>query len=366
MGNRRLRERMQAVKLFFLKLFIIIGLFLISVIAFAVNPHAGLIIGLVLLIIPGFAVIWPIPALGLASRGFNFSIAFFVGLTATMGSFGDLDTISKAELKELRDKDSQAYLEKIRNDENLWLKELKELAPERYAVELTRLEAQRKAEEREAARRKVETEAAERAKIEQRRAATERRRAEQAAAREKATAKKREAYVEKLRRELEGLRTFDASEYTDSQTGLTLALALFSVWATICEEGADLRLSDEEEAIRRTFKTLAEQSQMKALPVLRNAYGPIMREELWVHDASARTFGNRFSTVEFVSVLFAANRNIKQFQETVGDTLHMLRFKQVQYKWFKGASEYTYYDMESLPDDALVIWKDNGRYRIVD
>jgi flagellar biosynthesis GTPase FlhF len=374
------------IKAFFLGFLIVIGLFVVAAIASGVDARAGLVVGLALLVVPGIAIFKPIPALGLTHRGFSFSIAFFVGLMVTLASLGGLS--ENAKLKELRATDPEAYLAAISNNEDFWLKELKELAPERYHTELARVAAEREAAEREAARLKAEREAAEREAAAKRaqeqaaarqkeqeekaereaaeRAAAAKRAQEQAAVRQKEQEEKAAAYAEKLEMEIDGLITFNPREYTDSQTSLTIGLALFSVWAQIYEDGSTLPLTDEQEALRQKFKRQVIAQQKRALPEFRDKYGPIMRKALWEHDGSAKTIGNQFATVEFISGLFATNQNIKAFQQSVSETLHLLRFKRAQYKWYKGADEYTYYDMETIPDVALVIWSENGRYRKLD
>ena len=36
-----------------------------------------------------------------------------------------------------------------------------------------------------------------------------------------------------------------------------------------------------------------------------------------------------------------------------------MRFTKARYKWFKGASEYTYYTITSPKDSKIVIWNEN-------
>lgn len=90
-----------------------------------------------------------------------------------------------------------------------------------------------------------------------------------------------------------------------------------------------------------------------------------MRQQLWEADGSARTIGAGYKTVEFVSVAFARNANIKQIHTEIRENLMMLRFTRAQYKWIKEASEFSYYDMEVPKDSDIVKWESGGRFRVL-
>lgn len=90
-----------------------------------------------------------------------------------------------------------------------------------------------------------------------------------------------------------------------------------------------------------------------------------MRQQLWEADGSARTIGAGYRTVEFVSVAFARNANIKQIHTEIYENLLLLRFTRAQYKWFEQASEYSYYTLEPPKDTDLVKWESRGRFRLL-
>jgi hypothetical protein len=91
-----------------------------------------------------------------------------------------------------------------------------------------------------------------------------------------------------------------------------------------------------------------------------------MRNALWEADGSSRTIGAGYRTVEFVSGAFAANANIKKIHLDFRETLLKLRFTRVQYKWYKQASEYTYFTLEPPKDTDIVKWESNGRFTTLD
>ncbi len=132
------------------------------------------------------------------------------------------------------------------------------------------------------------------------------------------------------------------------------------------EEGDKLDLNDKARQKRQQFRQLLVRKQAEMLPAMRDAYGPAMRRQLWEADGSARTVGAGYRIVEFVSVAFARNANIKQIHTEIRENLMMLRFTRAQYKWIKQASEFSYYDMEVPKDSDIVKWESGGRYRVLD
>lgn len=172
-------------------------------------------------------------------------------------------------------------------------------------------------------------------------------------------------YESKLRDGLAAIAAYEPTEHTGSQINLGLSLAQFSHWAKLYESGRGLTLDSEQQKLRESFKQKAIANQRRAFPILRDAYGPILRKDLWEFDASARTIGNRYTIVEFVSAQFSANRNIAQVHRTVRDTLMQMRFKQARYKWYTGADSYQYYELDSPGDTALAVWS-NEEFRLVD
>lgn len=321
-----------------------------------VHPLLGLILSMALACISAYCLYRPLPYWGLDKTGRNIGILVFAGLIGALGSVGTW--IESSRLQDLRASDPDRYLDEIKADKDLWLSELEKLDPDKFAFEQAQIAA---AEEqaRIDAERKAAVEAAAKQKAAEAKAALlaeEQRKSQQAEI---------EEYVSQLQRELDSIGNYDARKYTDSQLSLGITLGLFSVWAQMYEDGEKLDLGEDDEKVRANFKREISKLQKRAFPILRDAYGPIMRKELWEFDASARTFGPRFTTVEFVSAVFAANRNIKEIQSSVRDTLSRLRFKQARYKWYREDNQYTYYDMDALPDEYLVIWSGEGRYRVV-
>lgn len=342
---------------FFQGLGIIVALILTWAIAMAISPQAGTIMGAALLIVPIIALVRPLPSVGLHRRRFSVAVALFVGIPATLTAIGT--SANDRRLAELRISDSAAYLAEIRtSSESEWLSELAVLDPERHAAELALLDEGRAEEERQRAEERNAREAVARA-------ATEAREAEAAAQRAAEDAARVAGYIEQLDRELASLPQVRAASYTASVDRINTAIILIGAWTLIYEQGADLPLSAADQQKRQRFRDLLVRKQAEMLPALRDAYGPAMRQQLWVADGSARTFGPGYRTVEFVNVAFARNANIQDIHHEMRENLMMLRFTRAQYKWFREASEYSFYTLEPPRDTDLVMWESGGRFRVI-
>lgn len=77
----------------------------------------------------------------------------------------------------------------------------------------------------------------------------------------------------------------------------------------------------------------------------RARYAKLLGDELWEHDIKVKTL-NGGKTIEFVGGIFAANKNIKDFQEKVYGNLVAYGYTRSQYKWIEHDTEYTYFDIK--------------------
>lgn len=177
--------------------------------------------------------------------------------------------------------------------------------------------------------------------------------------------KNKDDYIATLSRQIDELNKYKIERYTNSKDSIITAISIFSAWVMIAEEGKKFTFNDEEKLLLKNFKDKLSFVQSRAFPKLRDAYGPALRKVLWEHDITAKTFGSGYRTIQFVGGIFAANRNIADFQEKISNILQQLRFNEARYKWFKEEDEYTYYDIKSPGDRKLIIWNEGGSYREV-
>lgn len=103
-------------------------------------------------------------------------------------------------------------------------------------------------------------------------------------------------------------------------------------------------------------------AQQKILPGLRVGFGKRASQILWEHDTYVTVAGDGNRVINITAGMFASNANIKTAQEQLGEVLTKLRFKEVRYRWYKGADEFTYYKLETPPDAKLSFFE-FGRFK---
>ena len=129
------------------------------------------------------------------------------------------------------------------------------------------------------------------------------------------------------------------------------AVKLFSDASVVINKALSQFPNDKElTALANKDKAQLIAAQKKYYPRLRKSYAKFMKDKLWENDIEVQ-FGG--TTITFIGGYFAANANIKETQESVSEMLTLLKFKQVNYRWYKGADEFTYYKLESSSDGSL-------------
>lgn len=139
----------------------------------------------------------------------------------------------------------------------------------------------------------------------------------------------------------------------ESQAGLQEIMISIKTWSKAILENENSTDSLSAKRAKELRKYVTEY-QKKNFPKIRKQCAKVMAENLWEHDAYVATAGSRNEIVNFSAGLFAANKNIKDFHEQTAPTLRMYRFKEFRYRWYKGASEYTYYKETPPNDDEIV------------
>ena len=161
--------------------------------------------------------------------------------------------------------------------------------------------------------------------------------------------------VKRLGRELSSIKEFSASDYKEDATKVTLGVALLSTWAKMgreAEAGLDDRIVEIGEKMLKSLKA----KQIKEFPKLRSNYAKVLKKALWADDIDVKITGKNKDKLMFVGRMFAANRNIQDFQNQLNQTLKDYRFKRASYKWYSGDTEYTYYDLNPVKDSEFVTY----------
>lgn len=133
---------------------------------------------------------------------------------------------------------------------------------------------------------------------------------------------------------------------------IVLTTVTFYACAKLAADARERNDSALNKAAMGLEKELA-RTQASMFPKLRKAWAVSMNKKMWEHDVSVRSLGDGARTIEFVAAIFASNGPIKSTQETMQETLAALRFKKVQYRWFKNAEDYTYYKLDTPRDDTI-------------
>lgn len=157
-----------------------------------------------------------------------------------------------------------------------------------------------------------------------------------------------------LKRELASFdKPYDNSSYQGTITSVQMGLVLYAAYANIIKEGKDS--PDEENkklAVQLQKKVTAR--QVKEFPILRKNYAKVAAEKLWESNVYMTTSGANNSIVNLTGGLFASNKNIANTQKTLLEILTQFRFKEIRYRWYKEADEFTYYKIDSPKDSDPV------------
>lgn len=138
----------------------------------------------------------------------------------------------------------------------------------------------------------------------------------------------------------------------NSATDFQVSATILKAFTVAIKDG---KQSTDKEVLKLTAKLEKKviASQIKNFPKLRKAYYEFIKEKLWENDVYVDISGSGNTILKFTGGYFAANKNIKSTQETLHEMLTLLRFKQTQYRWYKGQEEYTYYKIETPTDNII-------------
>ncbi len=107
---------------------------------------------------------------------------------------------------------------------------------------------------------------------------------------------------------------------------------------------------------RATLKAALSKRQALVYPVLRAGFAKLTAESMWEHNIAAAAVGEGKRTLRLTGGTFANNANIKEFQQSGADIYQLTRYRRIEYRWFKGADEFTYYNLEPPADSAVGTW----------
>lgn len=110
---------------------------------------------------------------------------------------------------------------------------------------------------------------------------------------------------------------------------------------------------EEVSTLAIELKSKLQTVQSQVLPELRQEYGQNLADKLWEQDIEVQTQSSDNATIEFKGAVFIRNANIEQFYQNYAPVLRRLGFNRANFKWSDLASEYDYFEIDSLDDSVL-------------
>jgi len=160
---------------------------------------------------------------------------------------------------------------------------------------------------------------------------------------------------EDIERELKSIEDgVNFSIYRGDIESLQIEIVLFNAWAKFIVQG-DKSNDPEIKKLVSKLRTKVVSLQKKEFPILRKEYGKIVANKLWENDIEVSANGAGYKIINFSGGVFAANKNKQDFQTQVQEILKLLRFSQARYRWYKGADEYTFWNLSSNKDTDIII-----------
>ncbi|MDX1903790.1 MAG: hypothetical protein SFU27_06480 [Thermonemataceae bacterium] len=158
---------------------------------------------------------------------------------------------------------------------------------------------------------------------------------------------------EKLEKQLLSYNKFDSKEHRGSIGGITTEIVLLNIWAEQIKEG---KSSQDQKVKDLALKCEQKQSilQSKEFPEMRKEWTKLVHRALWEMDISVSNCIGNTDVICFTGSAFATNKNKKTTLEQYKEMLSHLRFKQVQFRWYENADDFTYFDLNP-PKDTEVI-----------
>ncbi len=130
-------------------------------------------------------------------------------------------------------------------------------------------------------------------------------------------------------------------------------LLTFTGYATLATNGQKMDDKDVK-TLADAFAKQLSQLQIHEFPLMRKQYSDAVATKMWENDVKVRSYGAGNKTLELIAAVFAANANKKTIQQTIEQKVEGLRFTQVNYKWYDGDDQYTYYKLTVPKDGDLV------------
>ncbi len=146
----------------------------------------------------------------------------------------------------------------------------------------------------------------------------------------------------------------DFSSFRKSRESILIEIALFSYWTDLIMK-ASVDTAGEISSLGKKLEKSLKKIQLKEFPLLRKSYAEFVKNKLWESDIDVTISGNNYTTITLIGAVFASNKNKQDVQNELSEILNILRFKRINYKWYKYDDEYTYWKLYEGKDTDPVI-----------
>lgn len=171
------------------------------------------------------------------------------------------------------------------------------------------------------------------------------------------TATKQPVNTNSIKERLEKFTDFNEKEKYDvgnitSLMGFTIALAVNKSRINVLHESEKSNYKKiQESAVKLKAKIIT--WQKLNFPLLRATFAKKAADLWWEDNITVVAFGKGNTGLKFTGYYFASNRNIGTIQERISEIAKLLRFKEVQYLWYKSQKDYTFYNLHTERDDYI-------------
>jgi len=156
--------------------------------------------------------------------------------------------------------------------------------------------------------------------------------------------------ISNLARQLRAVGKTDYLRSYDTGNGDFLPVEiLLSSERSLVQQGQRSSL-DSISTLAKVAEKKLRAAQLKVYPQLRARWVREKADAVWEHDIYLTHYG---TTLMMTGAVFASNSVIKTYQEKLYKNFEVLRFKQTQYRWYKGQDEFTYYTIASKADSDI-------------
>ena len=149
---------------------------------------------------------------------------------------------------------------------------------------------------------------------------------------------------------------FISAQPPNSSAQIRQTASQIAMLAAVVADGDNYASDPAAARARATLKAALSKRQTLVYPVLRAGFAKLTADAMWEHNIEAAAVGASKRTLRLTGGTFANNANIKEFQQSGADIYQLTRYRRIEYRWFKGADEFTYYNLEPPADSAVGTW----------